>query len=313
MKRLTLSIYFILLTILLSNAGDLFNLEIKFNLFPEIKHCENYLKAHNYEKAIYYGELAVKIYPRVFEPYFCLGRAYLGVSEFEKAIDILKKAENRAWTKRQLSFVYSNLGHAYGELDDFDTALFYHQKSLEIVKELEDKRGEAAVLSNIARIYEKKGDLKKALEYYEESLRINPDEKAKAETLNSIALVYSKEGQYDKAIEYLKQAIEIDRSYENYHWEGRHLLNLGDVYTQKGDYKRAALYLDEGLKKVIRAGDKYWEARAYEYYGKLYLEQKIYSLAEDYYKRAQKLFAEIGANDDALRIAQRLQELEKRK
>ncbi|NIU80714.1 tetratricopeptide repeat protein, partial [Candidatus Bathyarchaeota archaeon] len=48
----------------------------------------------------------------------------------------------------------------------------YHEKSLEVYRELGDRPGEASALNNLGLVQWSKGNLNAAAEYYEESLSI---------------------------------------------------------------------------------------------------------------------------------------------
>jgi tetratricopeptide (TPR) repeat protein len=79
-------------------------------------------------------------------------------------------------------------------------------KSLNLAKNLGNRKYEATALNNMALIFYDKGELDKALEYYKESLRLKTDEKGKATTYNNIALIYEDKRDYEKAIEYYKKS-----------------------------------------------------------------------------------------------------------
>ena len=72
----------------------------------------------------------------------------------------------------------------------------------------------ATTYNNIAGVYYAKGDYDKALEYYEKALEISEsklgkDHPSTATTYNNIALVYEAKGDYDNALEYFLKAFRI--------------------------------------------------------------------------------------------------------
>ena len=233
----------------------------------DIDLCFNYFNAGDYQRTIEAEKRAVKLYPRSVDAYFCLGKAYTRTGQIDLAIENLKKAEAYATREDDLMVIYDWLGKNYYKKGDFDHALFYYSKSLDLAKKLRDTKQEAVELNNIASIFHSKGELDKALEYYHESLRLTTDEREKAPTYHNIALVYLDKQDYNKAIEYTKKALEIRKRYGDYRGSGKTMLNLGNTYREARDFKNALFYLNEGLKRVQKVGDKFWEGLGYEYLG----------------------------------------------
>jgi tetratricopeptide (TPR) repeat protein len=303
--RRALSLLFIILSLLVFKNLAFAQLEVDA--------CFNFYGASDYKRAIEAGKRAVQKYPNNSDAHFCLGRSYRMVGEFKLALEHLKKAESLTSNKKDLMYIYNQIGLIYERMGSLDDALLYYSRSLSLARDLGSKSMQASVLNNIALIYEKKGELDKALDYYEESLRLQTDEKKKAPTYNNIANIYDKKGNYQKAAEYLQKAIEIGERYGDYHGVSMWKLNLGDTYRKMKDYEKAEKYISEGLEGVKKVGDKFWEAVAYHYLGWLYRDKGDKKTAKDYLTRAYNLYKSIGAEGDALDALVSLQELEKQK
>ena len=67
---------------------------------------------------------------------------------------------------------YFGLGNAYHSLRKFKTAIEYHQRSLDIKKEVGDKAGEERSYNNLGCIYEELGQSSTAIEYHQRCLEI---------------------------------------------------------------------------------------------------------------------------------------------
>ncbi len=277
----------------------------------EVYECFNFLKAGDYKRAIEAGKKAVKKYPNNSDAHLCLGINYYQIGKLKVALKHLKKSESLTSDKRDLMYIYTQLGKIYHEMGYFDDALLYHNKSLSLAKELGHISTQAAVLNNIALMYQHINELDKALDYFEESLRLQTNEKAKSPTYNNIALIYGKKGDYQKAVEYFKKAIEIGERYGDYHGASRTKLNLGAAYREMKDYKKAEKYILEGLEGVKKVGDKFWEAIGYHYLGWLYKDKGDKKTAKDYLTRAYNLYKSIGAEMDAMITLSILKVLEK--
>ena len=178
----------------------------------EVYECYDFLKAGDYKKAIEAGKRAVKKDPNNSDAHLCLGINYYQIGKLKLALKHLKRSESLTSDKRDLMYIYTQLGKIYHEMGYFDDALLYHNKSLSLAKELGDISTQAAVLNNIALMYQHINELDKALDYFEESLRLQTNEKAKAPTYNNIALMYGNKGDYQKAVEYFQKAMKRELS-----------------------------------------------------------------------------------------------------
>jgi tetratricopeptide (TPR) repeat protein len=280
---------------------------------PEVDACYNFLKAGDYKRAIEAGKVAVQKYPNNIDAHYCLGRSYRMVGEFKLALEHMKRAESLTSDKKDLMYIYNQIGLIYWRMGYLDDALLYFSRSLSLARDLGNKSMQAVALNNIALIYDNKGELDKALDYYEESLRLQTDEKEKAITYNNIAIIYSKKGNYQKAVEYFQKDIEISERYGDYHGASQTKLNLGDTYRKMKDYEKAEKYILEGLEGVRKVGDKYWEAYGYQYLGWLYRDKGDKKTAKDYLTRAYDLFKSIGAEGNAEGVLSDIQKLEKQR
>ena len=275
--------------------------------------CWNFNDAGDYKRAIEAGKLAVKKYPKKSDAYYCLGRAYLNIGEFKLAYENMKKAASLTNNKKDLMYIYNEIGWILEKMGYLDDELLYYSRSLSLAKDLGDIRMLGALLNNIAGIYADKKELDKALSYYEESLNLTTNEKEKAIVYNNIANVYGKKGDYQKAVEYLQKAIEIGEKYEDYHGVSKRKLNLGDTHRKMKDYENAEKYLSEGLEGVKKVGDKFWEATGYRYLAWLYLDKGDKKTAREYSTRAYNLYKYIGAEKDAQGVLNDMKELDESK
>ncbi|MBW8060808.1 MAG: tetratricopeptide repeat protein, partial [Solirubrobacterales bacterium] len=92
----------------------------------------------------------------------------------EKNIPRSKGAVLLAFKKAKADAL-NNIGYIYNLQGNPDKALEYYLQSLEIRKEINDKRGIAESLNNIGAIYKNQGNPDKALEYYLQSLEIQKE------------------------------------------------------------------------------------------------------------------------------------------
>ena len=87
---------------------------------------------------------------------------------FNKAIDMVSGTPN----KRLLSIGYSNLGEAYLDMKEYDTALYFQEKALAIKHEVGDKKRIAISLLTIGKIYFAMDENKLAEDYILQSFQL---------------------------------------------------------------------------------------------------------------------------------------------
>lgn len=273
--------------------------------------CFNYKQAQDYSRAVLAGREAVRLTPKSGDAYLCLGRAYYELGDFDLALKNLQQAEHWYSEKRDLSIVYTILGHIASQKGDLQQSLNYYSRSLGLYRELGDKSGEATGLANVASIFSDRGDLDKSLEYYRQSLNIEPVESKKATTYNNIALLYSSREDYVSAIQYLDKAISLDRRFGNYHGAAKKLLNKGSIQTSQRKFDDAETTLNEGLAAIRQVGDQYWEGVALRYLGELAEARGAIDVAKADYQKALTLARTTGATLDAESMARKIAVLQK--
>jgi tetratricopeptide (TPR) repeat protein len=129
--------------------------------------------------------------------------------------------------------ILNNLGNLYHKRGDFDRAIAFHQKAIEINPK------EHKTYFNLGRDYEVMGMLDEALAQYGKSIRCQPDY-AKAHF--NIGNIYAGKEKYDKAVISYKRAAE----YDDFHIGARN--NLGNIYFERGLYEEAKEKYEEIIK-----------------------------------------------------------------
>lgn len=152
---------------------------------------------------------------------------------------------------------YGNIGLVYRNLGEYDKALEYYFKALEIRKDVlgEKHPNTAGSYGNIGVVYHNLEDYDKALEFYNKALEIDKDVLGEnhhdtAISYNNIGVVYDELGDYDKALEYHNKALEIKKEVlgEKHASTAMSYNNIGNVYDDLGDYDKALEYHNKALE-----------------------------------------------------------------
>ena len=142
------------------------------------------------------------------------GAAKKSILLYEQALEHFEKANS----KLDIAFLYNGLGGLYLEEVQYEKALEYFLKSLEIQKEIGTQEGLLQAYANLGQTYK---HLKK----------------------------------YPLAVSYLDQALAIGLKNNHHHHLAQIYSYMGELYTATADYRQAETYLFKALDEVRIFGD----------------------------------------------------------
>jgi hypothetical protein len=108
---------------------------------------------------------------------------------------------------------FNSVASLYIHAGEFQQALSLYERALLILREVDDRAGEATTLNNLGQMYRATGQPERALELFERALLIlrEVDDRAgEAATLSNIAAVYQDMGQSARAQEFTEAARAIE-------------------------------------------------------------------------------------------------------
>ncbi len=199
--------------------------------------------------------------------------------------DLAEESNNKVMMSRALN-TQAISWHVRG---DYDKALEFLFKSMEIKEEIGDKLGIAGAQNNIGRIYERQGDFVKALEYYNRSLKIKEemgDQRLISNTLINIGSVFFAQGDPDEALEYYNNALKIKEELGNPNDIALVLIHIGTVYGEQGDTDKAIELFNRSLKIKEEVGDLQSVAGLQHNLGLIFAEQGEKDKALEYYRNS---------------------------
>ncbi|MEM9673206.1 MAG: tetratricopeptide repeat protein [Bacteroidota bacterium] len=173
---------------------------------------------------------------------------------FSRAIKVLE--QNRIW-EREASLhqasIYSNAARNYQDLVRFDTAIYFHQKSIELIKQAAGRESPeyVAAISGIAGLYHDIGYLVEAEIFFQEAINIQKElsgveDNFYANLLNNYALVCQSAGNYGKAAQLLEESVSIkEKLFGLEHPDYlAALANVGLLYLEEGRYTQSRPMLE---------------------------------------------------------------------
>lgn len=165
---------------------------------------------YNYPQAILYSKRAEQLAVGVEQQYKIVERlAFLNerssnytlqLNYAKKSLQLASIANNKNW----MAYSYNNIGSAFSNLDDNDSAFYYFNKVIPYINYI-DKRYRAGFLTNIGML-NKEDFPEKAEEFFLESLR----HKETSAAYENLADIYFMKGKQDEAYRLWKKALAID-------------------------------------------------------------------------------------------------------
>ena len=182
-------------------------------------------------------------------------------------------------------------------LGDYRKAIEWHQQSLSIAKEIENKGVEGVAYTNLGSAYDSLGDYKKAIEFHQQSLSIAKmieDKGTEGVAYINLGNAYRSLGGYEKAIEFGKQSLSIAKEIGDKGTEGKAYNSLGCAYTCLGDYKKAIAFHQQSLSIAKAIGEKGSEGDAYTSLGIAYGSLGDYKKEIEFHEQSLSIAEEIG-------------------
>ena len=150
----------------------------------------------------------------------------------ERLVQLLKKSNAVLTVKAN---TYASLGCTYHNVGQFNTAIKYHQRHLEIAKEVGDKVGEGISYGNLGNAYHSLGEFKTAIKYHQHHLEIAKevgDKAGEGRSYGNLGNAYHSLGEFKTAIKYHQQCLEIAKEVGdkagrgNQLWQSRQRLSM---------------------------------------------------------------------------------------
>ena len=175
------------------------------------------------------------------------------------AESIGKKLEDSNGNKAVLTdagSLFNNLAGVYYDQGNYEEALMYFQKDLEISEKVlgKDHPSTATAYNNLALLYQAQGNYEEALMYFQKALVISEkvlgkDHPSTATAYNNLALLYQAQGNYEEALMYFQKALVISEKVlgKDHPDTATTYNNLGVLYYYMNQYEESLKYLRAAL------------------------------------------------------------------
>ncbi|MFH2094535.1 MAG: tetratricopeptide repeat protein, partial [Bacteroidota bacterium] len=206
---------------------------------------------------------------------------------------------------RNLAPVLGDIGYIFYTRGEYDKAMEYYGKSLEIHRKNNNKQGIAELLNNIGIIYDDTGEPLKALDYYHRSMDIyveTGDEYGLAYSYNNLGSLYFIQGDMQRALDLYQKSAGMQEKIGNKQGFALALNNIGIIYRNQGNIPRALEYYYKSLEIKKEINDKNGMAQTLNNLAVIFNTQGNSQKAMDLYNRSLDIYKETG-NKNGLALA----------
>lgn len=207
---------------------------------------------------------------------------------YQQGIEIAKKKKYLDW---ELTYTM-NLATTFSIIKDYDQALLYYERCLELAEENNEKLQKAEIESNLAYLYWKTKEYVKAKQYANKTIPVFQElgfgawESFAIITLGGVAL---EEDDIEEALINYNRALEILKTLKDSKRETDAFLGLSEAYVLKNDLSKAQAFANNAEQTAKSIGYVEGLMRASEILYQIFSEKQKPEQAIKYLKIEQRL------------------------
>lgn len=278
-----------------------------FGLFLDISNKANYFNSKAVVKHLW-KKLNIKVELLYFEIEDLWEKLYTRANlsqpkRYKQALKFYRETTRtvqKIWKRknpRRKVKTLNDMGMVCQKIGQYEQALGYYQRALEIAQERENCTSIAESFNNIGVVYQKLGQYQRVLEFYQQALTLQleiGDRNGEASTLNNIGVAYESLGDYQQALEYYQQALAILQDFSVREKKDVMLNNVGAVYQKLGQHEQALGFYQQALLIRQKNGQGTQKGTFYNNIGVVQQELGQYHQALQSYQQALVIEQEIG-------------------
>ncbi len=236
----------------------------------------------------------------VFMTYLALSRIYRNQADYSRALDELKKANQRAKQERNAKWqalVLLRMGEVESYRSQFDDAAAAYEKSLEILKRMQEVKLSTIVKTRLAKIHIIRGNYKKAESLLNQAIKLAMD----AGYLRDAAYALAQLGEiqrlidnYSKSIAFLDKAQKVARECRVRFVEQEVLVQKAATLADQGSLSEAERLLRVAVGFFKSVSDLRRAAIAESMLGKITLRRGRIPEANNELEHAARDFDKLG-------------------
>lgn len=184
------------------------------------------------------------------------------------------------------------------QLSDYCGARPFLYESLEIARELGDKRNIGLAISNLSWTGSILGEHKAAQEWAEESLALYRglnDKRGVSVAFNNLGWAMAFSGDFNLSQEFMEKSLRLRQEIADERGIGFAMMNLGWVEGMLGRFEKATTLMEEALQRLEALGDKQLIAFVRSWGGYMFVHQGNFTRARNLLEESVLIMREIGS------------------
>lgn len=271
------------LLVLFSSLVNSQNLDSIFNLTKPTN--------HDTIRASAYVELSLLLYEENIDTLFSLNKQAKDICNTNLSRKISKK-ESQSF-ERILSEAYNNIGYYYQVQSEFDKAIRYYLKCIELDKKNKNLDGLSINANNIGMIYNYKGEIEKSLKFFLLSLKFDEylkNDESIGMSLNNIAYIYEHQGDTTNALNFYNRALENFKHNSKKTELAGAFINVGSILRKQGKNESAIDYFNNSLNIYTETNNELGMATSFLNLGNIYFEINRVDSSKIYLEKSLQLY-----------------------
>lgn len=241
--------------------------------------------------------------------YSKLGDVLRSKGEYKKAIEWFTKAldvdkGNKFRTMRD----WGDIGYTLIDLGHYDMAISYLNKALGIA-EGHNIPARKDYYNNLGAALGKKGNYDEAIKWFQKGLELERNRLEHSPFYNNIGVMLREKGEYDEAIHWIEKALEIDESVNNRVCMAIRHRNLGLTLKAKGNPEEAIKWYKKAVEILEDINGRVELSSVYNYIAEAYEACKKNNTALSFYEKAKLLFEMTGNIEESLKMHEKIDRL----
>ncbi len=195
-----------------------------------------------------------------------------------------------------LAKAYRRCANSYYYRYEFDSALYYAFKNLDIVKVLNDPKEQAKAEMNIGLLYQNLADDMNAEIHFQNSLELckeTGDLEMAANVYNNLGVMYFAQGNYEGALEYYYMCLKNSEQLQDSESIFITLGNIGGVYNQQDKNEKALEYYKQANSIAFQTGDLLGTAQTSQRLGDIFSQNGQCDSATARFEEALKIYTDL--------------------
>ncbi|MBK9284141.1 MAG: tetratricopeptide repeat protein [Sphingobacteriaceae bacterium] len=235
---------------------------------------------------------------------------FRGIGQIDSSIHYCNLVLNRAIQEKnyQIEYnIYSELGLIANSQDNFNKAIHFHTKQLELIKQNKVNDNSASVYNNLGIAYAGKGDKEIAFEYFIRALRFDLEKNNiinVGNDYNNLGVIYIMNKHQDSALVNFERGLKYRIKANDLLGIGGSLNNLAFFYAEKGNYNKAINLADSAMKIATSRGFKKLEIEILQTYNEIYLKKQDYKMAYEWLQKFNKERQKLNSEELSNKVSQ---------